>query len=118
MGLYNFQARFVPWIRSGAKKHTIRAMRKHPDEPGDIMHLYTGLRTKKAKLIDRVGCVKVEEIAIAEWHGTFLVRVDGEYLDGAEKERLARADGFKNFADMMAFWKGRLPFEGQIIHWK
>lgn len=50
MGLYNFQKRFVPFILSGAKTHTIRALRAHPDKPGDTLHLYTGLRQKGAKL--------------------------------------------------------------------
>jgi hypothetical protein len=66
MGLYNFKDRFVAPILAGEKTHTIRAERKHPDKPGKIMHLYTGLRTKKAKLLFRVPCVKVAEIRIYE----------------------------------------------------
>lgn len=51
MGLYNFQSRFVPFIIAGKKTHTIRAIRVHPDKPGNTLYLYTGLRTKKAKLL-------------------------------------------------------------------
>jgi hypothetical protein len=129
VGLYNFQARFVPFILAESKTHTIRAMRVYPDKPGNILHLYTGLRTKKAKLLMRVPCVKVETIDIqfrvdsgyhehVEWPS---IKVDDEELSADEREQLARRDGFQNFAEMMEFWrapKNRLPFRGHIIHWK
>jgi hypothetical protein len=35
----------------------------------------------------------------------------------SECEALARRDGFENFAEMMEFWKDRLPFRGHIVHW-
>jgi hypothetical protein len=117
MGLYNFQERFVPFILDGRKTHTIRAPRANPDKPGNMLHLYTGLRHKGARLLMRVPCVKVEEIVITD---TPLPRIsiDGILLDLDEEETLARRDGFQNFAEMMQFWNGRLPFSGQVIHWK
>jgi hypothetical protein len=119
MGLYNFQPRFVPFIIDGRKTHTIRAQRSNPSKPGDMLHLYTGLRTKKAKLLMRVLCVKVEEISIYEDHlGVRCVKVGSDFLRSDEKEFLAQRDGFKDFNDMMGFWDGRLPFVGHIIHWK
>src|SRR5579859_5085717 len=133
MGLYNFQKRFVPFILDGRKTHTIRATRMNPDKPGNMLHLYTGLRLRRvkgksqAKLLMRVPCVKVEEIRITQPtpvaeqklpHQLTIVEIDGNALDRAELEELAKRDGFCDFADMMSFWKGRLPFEGQIIHWK
>lgn len=127
MGLYNFQSRFVPFILDGRKTHTIRAMRVHSDKPGNILHLYTGLRQKGARLLMRVPCVKVEEIRIAldgvagrggnrKWE--VHVWIDGERLDRDERELLARRDGFSNFEEMMTFWDGRIPFQGHIIHWR
>lgn len=123
MGLYNFQARFVPFILSGEKTHAIRAIRANPDKAGHILHLYTGLRTKGARLLGRWPCVKVEDIRI--WLETgedkepiFAVAVDGEELSHTEKEALARRDGFGDFTEMAAFWEQRLPFEGHIIHWR
>lgn len=86
------------------------------------MHLYVGLRTKKAKLIARVVCVKVEDIEIRD--GIFFdenhasVTIDGTKLDRDERESLAVADGFESFEEMIQFWRGRLPFKGDIIHWK
>lgn len=128
MGLYNFKARFVPLIKRGEKQHTIRAIRANPDKPGNICHLYTGLRTKKTKLIGRYSCVKVEAIEIRRhtrdmrgggaarlW---YTITVEGNQLDTSECESLARRDGFKDFAEMMEFWEGRLPFLGHIVHWR
>lgn len=135
MGLYNFQARFIPFILDGSKCHTIRAPRKGiEDKAGNTMHLYTGLRTKKAKLLGRFECVRVEEIEIAAMGaGLISVWVDGIALGNDEKDMLAWRDGFRNsepaagasmftfrsaFDEMMAFWAGRLPFHGHVFHWK
>ena len=122
MGLYNFQRRFVAKIRSGAKMHTIRAIRAHPDKPGDVMHLYTGLRHKGAELIMRVPCVAVGEIEIDacghECNCDPFVAIDGVELSESEREALAICDGFESFAEMLDFWAGRLPFKGHITYWK
>lgn len=122
MGLYNFKERFITRILDGSKTHTIRPERSRPDKPGDTLHLYTGLRHKGARLLMRVPCVKIEEIEIK--HGVFFdenhasVVIDGVALDHGEREAFARRDGFEDFADMISFWAGRLPFKGQIVHWK
>lgn len=115
MGLYNFQKRFVPMILDGSKTHTIRAQRAHPDKPGNVLHLYTGLRQKGARLLMRVRCTKVEEIQI---YASCHISIDGQMLDFSERTQLAQRDGFKDFADMMFFWAGRLPFRGHILHWR
>lgn len=116
MGLYNFQQRFVPFIRARTKKHTIRAIRANPDKPGNTLHLYAGLRTKKARLIARVICTAIDTIWIS---GTgAVVSINGLCIGDDEKEELARRDGFSNFQEMMNFWDGRLPFEGHIVHWR
>jgi hypothetical protein len=126
VGLYDFKKRFVPRIRKRTKLHTIRGVRKYPDKPGDLMYLYHGLRTKKAKRIAVVECVKVEPIRIEmeypdaevalSWE--VLVYVNDIWLTDDEVEALARADGFRNWEEMVLFWDGRLPFEGFIYHWK
>jgi hypothetical protein len=125
MGLYNFMPQFVTSIKRGSKTHTIRAPRAHPDKPGNILHLYMGLRTRSVELIMRVPCVKVEDILIrrgpslsSDATDIFEVAIDGLGLEADEKEALARRDGFKNFSQMMKFWDGRMPFEGHLIHWK
>jgi hypothetical protein len=130
MGLYNFQTRFCPMILAGTKTHTIRAVRAHPDKPGNTMHLYTGLRTKKAKLLMRVPCIKIEDIEIwsnieeIDLTGFTVdvgVKIDGILLDESEAHAFARRDGFSDFYDMLKFWltpKSRLPFKGHIIYWE
>jgi hypothetical protein len=120
MGLYNFMPQFVPKIRSGEKRHTIRGDRRYPDKPGDMMHLYCGLRTRSVELIMRVPCVRVERIKIDCTPGgePTNIAIEGVWLSRSEREALARCDGFDSFADMMKFWNGRLPFHGHIYHWK
>ncbi len=115
MALYNFQKRFAEKILSGEKRHTIRATRKRQTMPCEILHLYTGLRQKGARLLMRVPCTKVEEILI---DSACHISIDGAGLDPSECDQLARCDGFLDYVDMMCFWSGRLPFRGQIIHWK
>jgi hypothetical protein len=115
MGLYNFQPRFVPFIEDGRKKHTIRAIRANVDKPGNIVHLYVGLRHKGARLIGRFECTRVESIVILPGYRVY---VEGVELSKSECESLAKCDGFQNFMEMKEFWDGRLPFTGTIIHWK
>lgn len=127
MGLYNFKERFAPFILDGRKRHTIRATRKVPDKVGNIAHLYTGLRTKNVKLLGRYPICRIEEIKITVECDCAApdcpldsprVFVGGEELFSDERETLARLDGFEDFTEMKAFWKGRLPFKGEIIHWQ
>jgi hypothetical protein len=129
--LLNFKTQFVPKILAKRKRHTIRAKRKYAPRVGEICHCYTGLRRRgpmisktsagkpvyqkvKARLLGRWTCVKVQEIAIS---ADCNVWIDGIRLKGAELGMLAQSDGFNNFAEMMQFWEGRLPFCGDIIHW-
>jgi hypothetical protein len=121
MGLYNFKKRFAPYVRDGSKRHTIRAKRKHPDKPGDTVHLYTGLRTKHTELLGRSICVRVEDIRITIDRQIY---IDGVLLSDSEKNALAFCDGFRSrgvahaFDEMMEFWEGRsFPFIGDVIHW-
>lgn len=131
MGLYNFKPQFVPMILDGTKTHTIRAPRKgSQDVPGNTMHLYTGLRTKKAKPLGRFECVKVEEIRISPMGMS--VWINGMALCSDERDLLAWRDGFRHpwdvtaightyagcFDLMMKFWDGQLPFNGHIFHWR
>lgn len=128
MGLYNFKERFAPFILDGSKTHTIRGKRKHPDRPGNTLHLFTGLRTRNARLLMRQPCVAVHEITIEVIETNLLdvwrITIDGDELAPDEMQALAWSDGFREngrelaLRTMMAFWKGRLPFLGHIIHWQ
>jgi hypothetical protein len=64
MGLYNFQYQFEPFILNWSKRHTIRSERVHSDLPGNVMHLYVGLRRPGARCLMRAQCVRTEYIVI------------------------------------------------------
>jgi hypothetical protein len=141
MPAFSFKRQFVEPIRAGIKHHTIRAERKDgriPAKVGDQLSLFCGMRTKQCFHIlpGTVPCTRVQRIQIRECPrcgGTgeiacssthfedcpvIQITIDGTELATDERERLAIADGFDNFAEMMKFWEGRLPFEGFIIHWR
>lgn len=123
MALYNFQKRFAPAILDGTKRHTIRAKRARSTESGETLHLYTGLRQKGAQLLMRAPCTLVQDIRILGGHTKrgilpHRIFIDGVELSADECEQLARADGFTSRLQMVAFWRGRTPFEGDIIHWQ
>jgi hypothetical protein len=120
MALYNFQKRFAPKILSGEKRHTIRADRKDGrlPKPGELLHLYTGLRQKGTQFLMRTRCTKVQRIGIDDMEDDGIkIAIDGYVLVPDEAEAFAKADGFESSTEMMKFWEGRLPFEGNIIHW-
>jgi hypothetical protein len=132
MGLYNFQERFEDGIRSGQIRHTIRGLRFYgrqrapgrQDGPGDVMHLYAGMRTKACRLLGRFVCTAVEQIRIAvKWKSWTSTRIwiNGEILSVDESEEFARRDGFASFAVFQRYWKthrgGDLPFDGFVFHW-
>ncbi len=117
MPLLNFQPQFVAPIRAGTKQHTIRAHRAVPIRKGDKLYLYCGARRKGAFRIlpEPQQCTRVELITIsASGH----ISIEGTKLAASEIQHLARADGFIDEIEMLAFWKSRLPFEGDIIHWR
>ncbi|QNI34495.1 ASCH domain-containing protein [Alloacidobacterium dinghuense] len=115
MAAFNFKQQFKPMILSGRKRHTIRAKRKRCTKPGERLYLFCGMRTKFCERLMEPVCTKVQDIVIDSTGSIF---IDGERLHSDEREALAAADGFASYVDMMKFWNGRLPFEGDIIHWK
>jgi hypothetical protein len=117
----SFQKRFQAKILAKEKRHTIRAKRKGKRQirVGDRLDCYVGLRQKGAYLLGRWPCVRIQDVRIWREHpmSRAKVSIDGERLSINEREQLARSDGFPNFAVMMNFWRGRLPFHGDMIHW-
>jgi len=129
MGLYGFKKQFEDAILSGEKRQTIRGPRKNFDNPGDIMHLYTGLRQKCTKLLMRVPCVKVEGIIINSrsiyvgkmahclpWAAQ-KPRLWASLLDESACDLLAKNDGFESYGHLMTYFAESLPFVGTIYHW-
>jgi hypothetical protein len=139
--LLGFKRQFAPYVLNGTKTHTIRAIRKNPPRVGETCHCYVDPRQKTMRLLGRWPCVKIERIYIERGSFSWPLKVwiDGLQLDNSEVEALFRRDGFrggkrgtgalpgenlrtrfrKGNATFQAaqFWKQRLPFNGQIIHW-
>lgn len=125
----NFKPEFVFAIDGGAKRRTIRRVRKTGNpEPGKPLQLYTGMRTLSCDKIRDVTCTRVRPVKIdymgVELNGRRLWSGDAPaYQGGPDPENydcdFARADGFDHFSDMAEFFKKQygLPFEGQLIEW-
>jgi hypothetical protein len=118
--MLGFQQRFEKKILAKEKRHTIRDKRKGRQiRLGDRLDCYVNPRQKSMRLLGRWPCTRLQNIQI--WRQTVRsrakVRIDGQLLSIDEREALARSDGFPNFAAMMQFWRGRLPFRGDMIHW-
>ncbi len=134
MALLGFKSRFVPAVENGvaraekkpephagvpAKRQTIRALRRdgHDPQPGDALHLYTGLRTRLVRRLGVVRCRKVESVHIDRRGEVF--ELEGRALDAARLRRLARSDGFDEADELIAFLDELhgLPFNGYLIRW-
>ena len=118
MPALNFQKQFADDVKSGRKKQTIRLKRKNPIKEGDLLYLYTGMRTKKCEKIGEAKCKTVLDFKI---HGFGFGCTVGQhslyYLDHLDK--IAVADGFINWKAMVLWFSKThgLPFEGDLIMW-
>jgi hypothetical protein len=147
--LLGLQPRFVPLVKDGSKTHTIRGERKDGKrpQPGDMITIYCGLRTRACAFVLRAPCLRTEDVEIIPpgpdfhcpecgngmWHSHqkhSRLMIAGVELNAPEADLLAWTDGFRcnsdasnpyfavgSFALMMQFWDGRLPFSGWITHW-
>jgi len=121
MHVLMFDQRFAGAVKSGQKTTTIRPKRKRPIRPGDELSLrsWSGkpYRSKQVEL-RRVRCKRVTQILIEDY--PYRVAVNGEDLDGWEREALAKGDGFAGKAEMRDYFTGvyGLPFEGEMIEWE
>lgn len=125
MVAYGFKERFAEPILAGTKAQTIRpkGKRRHARD-GDTIQLYTGMRTKKCRLIATAPCVGVWPIHL--WFaghdrvmiGTMLVDLG----TSAELDAFAVKDGFADWSAMKAFWldvhETVDDFIGMLIRWR
>jgi len=102
MPVYNFQKRFVTMIEDGKKRHTIRRIRQRPTKAGDLLKLYSGMRTKKCELILETVCTKVLPIQIVP--GAGLILINGKVHEDKSIVRFASNDGFDNVDDFFVFF--------------
>lgn len=123
MVAYSFKKQFADKIRSGEKRHTIRrnGRRRHA-RPGEMLQLYTGMRTKQCKkIMADQQCELVVPVAIqVAASGIESIKLGGEPVD--DMEEFAKSDGFEDLESMSAFW---LEFHGvglfdnaSMVGWK
>jgi len=116
MSAYNFKKEFVPPIRTGGKKQTIRKKRKYQCKQGDMLQLYTGMRTKYCeRIMDDQECKSVDDIIIYRDK----IEINGIFLSFFDMVTLAADDGFDCLADFLLFFHDHysLPFTGVLIKW-
>lgn len=145
MPAYNFQGQFVPYIEDESKPHTVRADRKDGKvpKPGEILYLYTGMRTKKCRKIGEAICWATQRIEITETgiymgayseeHYASGIGLGGPYwpLLPETADKFSWSDGFRPvgstvvnpsgaFDLLLQFFKQThdLPFQGVVICWK
>ena len=123
MVAYSFQRQFAPAIRANTKLHTIRGNRRRHARPGEMMQLFTGMRTAHCKKIcDDRRCTSVEELRI---YFDKLGNIEEVCIAAQPVEDVhafAVADGFESLAAMSGFWvmqHGLLrEFAGVLISWE
>lgn len=118
--LLNFKKAFAPAVEDGSKRQTIRQHRKDGKriQPGDCLKLYTGLRTRGARLLRTATAARVSSIRLLVNDRNLII--DGRLLDMTEKAAFARADGFATFAEMASFFHDQYQldtFEGYCVEW-
>ena len=116
MVAYNFSPRFAPLVAAGTKRQTIR--RTLRCAPGDALQLFEGQRTAEChKLVDPDPiCTAVHSVRIAPT-GVF---IDREPLCPNLHEQFAQADGFKDFRDMLLWFRTRYKIDtidGFLTKW-
>jgi hypothetical protein len=118
MPAYNFKDRFAHLVESGEKRQTIRRLRKRGNpKPGDLLQLYTGMRTKLCRrLRPDEECIATEPITIGSCS---MIIIQGRFLDFSEADSFARADGFGDIPEFVDFFEENygLPFSGILIKW-
>lgn len=114
--LFNFQRQFAARVEQGEKRQTIRGRRadgRRP-QPGDQVKLYTGLRTRHARLLCQAAVVRCRAVRIdfAANDGNGEMVIDGELLQLEHRQTFAAADGFDCWQAMLAWFKDQYGSQG------
>ena len=108
MSAYNFKKRFAADIERRRKRSTIRARRKNGYVPkaGEVISLYTGMRSKGRRLLRRVRVKNVRPITIicGENEAHLEVAIDCRQLAFYERSDLASKEGFAGVTEFRQFF--------------
>jgi hypothetical protein len=122
MAAYNFQKQFVPLIEGGSKQSTIRQRRKNGYLPreGDVLRLYSGMRTKACRLIREVVVARVSPIVVNARLNCADVVLNGVRLNDGEVYEMAKSDGFKGIRDFAEFFESKYgpQLNAYLIEWR
>lgn len=115
MPAIGFKKEFAGMVRIGMKRTTIRKPRKNPIKAGDILRLYTGLRTRECVFLKQSECLFTKSIEVREEN----IKLDGKIVQNGALEFVAGLEGFPSYARMREFFRNQygLPFKGRIIVW-
>ncbi|WP_342106352.1 hypothetical protein [Methylobacterium sp. SI9] len=124
MVAYSFKKQFGPPILAGTKAQTIRAERagrsRHA-RPGELVQLYTGMRTRQCRRLGEAQCVEVLPIKMDLIVG-LVVAGDGWIREPGDLHAFAQRDGFPDWWELVAFWTAEHPgvdlFKGVLIRWQ
>ncbi|MBN1671177.1 MAG: hypothetical protein JXR37_09105 [Kiritimatiellae bacterium] len=121
MPAINYKARFAEDVRTGRKRSTIRAERKRPFSLDDTLYHYTGMRTKKCRLllVNRPERIRGIHMFVG---GVTLETETGIWLyswSSIVVARIAVKDGFESTHDMYCFFREThgFTFHGQLLEW-
>lgn len=127
--LIGFKARFATPILTGTKVFTLRKKRKLRPRPGEVMYMYTGLRTRYAQMItSREHLISIQTVRMTIRTGLpggahqLRITVDGRELSAPEIAGFAILDGFADLDDFVAHWtqgykKRRVGALLEMYHW-
>ena len=107
---------FKDKILSGAKRQTIRTIRKNPIKEGELLYMWWKQRSPQREKLGEANCIRVTPIEINKSNFTL------PYIFGSTTAILnafAIADGFDNWQQLIEFFENThsLPFEGVLIEW-
>ena len=102
MPAYNFQARFAPLVRSGAKTNTIRGREA---KVGGTAYLYTGQRTKACECLGQGEIKSCLPVRLGWSNDEFpFVALRSERLTDASVQELAVSEGFADGREMVQWF--------------
>lgn len=122
MVAYSFKPRFEDAIREGWKTQTIRRARDRHARPGEMIQLYTGMRTAHCrKICPDVRCTEVMKILISFDGDGGIDRIDTDGVPVRDLDAFALRDGFRDADDMAEFWRSEHGpvglWHGVLIEW-
>lgn len=118
MVAYSFKKRFADAVESGAKSQTIRAPRKRHARPGELVQLYTGMRTKQCRRLGYDVCKDVLAIDLDFSSDTITLEDSSVIKRRSQLDELAQRDGFADWDEMKSFWPNATFFSGVLIMWE